>query len=143
MTVTTDSKIANLDLVRPNITNQRGTNQKAISIELDAAPIIVVVKTPLNRVALADEILPKDVGDVDVLMPRVETIETAVGILLQHREVRAVELVAIVIKRTEDARAEVVIGKDEAAKVGDKRLYTGAHGNEIVVRINVCKLNFA
>src|SRR6185436_11388022 len=137
MTITAKPQIPDLDRMRPNIANQRRTNEKPIPIKLDAASIVVVVKTSLNRIALANKILSKDVGDVDVLMPRVETIETAVGVLLQHREICTVELIAIVIKRTEDARAEVVIGKDEPAEIGDKWLNAGAHGNEIVVRINV------
>src|ERR1700752_3145506 len=111
MTITAKPQIANLDRMRPNIANQCRTYQKPIPVELDAASIVVVMKASLDRVALANKILAKDVGDVDVLMARVETIKTTVGILLKHREVCAIELVAIVIKRAEDSPAEVVIGK--------------------------------
>ncbi len=42
------------------------------------------MKAALDRVALADEVLAKDVGDINVLMSRVEAIEAAVRVLLEH-----------------------------------------------------------
>src|ERR1051326_3741850 len=101
------------------------------------------MKAALDRVTLANEILPKDVGDVNVLMARVEAVQAAVRVFLEHREVRGVELHPVVVGAAENACAEVVVGKNEAAKVGNKRLNAGAHGDEIVIRVGVEEFHFA
>src|SRR3712207_7175010 len=82
------------------------------------------METRLRRVALGQEVLPEEVGDVDVLPPPVEAVQSAVGVLLKLREVGEVELVAVVLERAEDARAEVVVGVDEAAEVGRSEEHT-------------------
>ncbi len=143
MAVAAEPKITNLDRVWPDVANQRRSHQKTVAIKFNAASIVVVMKTSLDRVALANEVLPKDICDVNVLMARVEAIQTAVRVLLEHREVRGVELITVVVERAKHARAEIVVGKNETAKVGNKRLNTGAHGNEIVVGIEVGQLHFA
>src|ERR1043166_9509891 len=120
MSVAADAKVTDLDRVWSNIADQRRTHEKSVAIEFNAATIVVVVKTSLDRVALAYEILAKDVRDVNVLVAGVEAIQTAVRIFLEHREIRCVELVTIVFKRAEHASAEVIVGKDEAAEVGDR-----------------------
>src|SRR5207237_4314867 len=77
MSITAEAEISDLDRVRPHITDQRRSHQKTVPIKFDAASIVVVMKASLNRVALANEVLPEDVCDVDVLVTRVEGIETA------------------------------------------------------------------
>src|SRR5690349_22245143 len=129
--------------MRSDVADRSGPHEEAVAIELNPTPVVVVMKAALDRVALADEILAEDVCDVNVLMARVETVEAAVRVLLQHREICAIELVTIVIKRAKHARAEIVIGKNKTAEVGDKRLNTGTHGNEIVVRVEVSQFHFA
>src|SRR4051794_2065361 len=104
MPVAAHTKITNLDRMWPHVANRRGPHEETIAIELNAASIVVVMKAALDRVALADEILAKEVCDVNVLMARVETIEAAVRVFLEHGEVCTVELVTIVVKRAEDAR---------------------------------------
>src|SRR5688572_4303343 len=123
--------------MRPSVANQCRPDQKPVAIEFNTAAIVVVMKTSLDRVALANEILPEDVGDVNVLMARVEAIQAAVRIFLEHRKVSGVELITIVVKGAKHARAEVVVRENETTKVGYKRLNTGAHRYEIVVRIEV------
>ena len=129
--------------MRSRIADQRWPDQKAVAIEFNRAPIVVVVKTSLDRVALADEILAKDVGDVNILMTSVEPVQAAICVLLEHREVRGVELHAIVVQRAKHARAEIVVGKDESAKIGNERLNSGAYRNEIVVGVDVSEFHFA
>src|ERR1041385_3290464 len=131
MAITAHTEIAHLNRRRADVANRRGPHQKAVAIEFHAASIVVVMKAALDRIALANEILSKNVGDVNVLMARVEAIEATVRVLLQHREVGAIELVAIVVKRAKHARAEIVVGKNKAAEVGDKRLNPSAHRDEI------------
>src|SRR5690349_18235611 len=143
MAVAANAEITDLDRMRSDVANRRGPHEETVAIEFNAASIIVVMKAPGDRVALANEILAEDVRDVDVLMPRVETVEAAVRVLLQHRKIGAIELITIVIKRAKHARAEIVVGKNKTAEVGDKRLNTGTHGNEIVVRVEVSQFHFA
>src|SRR5690242_18020578 len=139
MAVAANAEITDLDRMRSDVANRRGPHEETVAIEFNAASIVVVMKAALDRVALANEILAEDVRDVDVLMTRVETVETAIRVLLQHREVRGIELVTIVIKRAKHARAEIVVGKNETAEVGNKRLDTGTHRNEIVVCVQISK----
>src|SRR6185369_4465950 len=117
MAITTDPEIADLDRVWSHVADRCRPHQKTVAIKLDRASIVVVMKTSLNRVTLANEVLLENIRDVDVLMARVETVQTAVRVFLEHRKVSDVELVTIVIESTKHARAEVVIGKDKAAKV--------------------------
>ncbi len=82
MAVAAKPKITDFDRVGPDVADQRWSHQKTVAIEFDAAAIIVVVKTSLNRVALANEVLSENVGDVNVLMARVEAIQAAVRVFL-------------------------------------------------------------
>src|SRR5215216_604565 len=129
MTITANPQIANLDRVWPEVAYQRRSHQKTVAIEFHAASIVVVMKASLDRVAFANEILPENVCDVNILVARVEAIQTAVRVLLEHREVSGVELIAIVVESAKHARAEIVVGKNKSAKVGNKRLNAGAHRN--------------
>src|SRR5690349_23385274 len=108
--------------MRPDVANRSGPHEEAVAIELNPTPVVVVMKAALDRVALADEILAKDVCDVNVLMARVETVEAAVRVLLQHREICAIELVTIVIKRAEHARAEIVIGDRKSTRLNSSHV---------------------
>src|SRR5688572_9660184 len=109
MAITADAEITHFDRMWSNIPNQRRPHQKTIAIKFNAPSIVVVVKTSLNRVALANKILAEDIRDINILMPLIETIQTAVGILLEHREVCGVELIAVVIKRAKHSRAKIVV----------------------------------
>src|SRR5689334_15256288 len=84
VSIATNTEVSDLDCMWANISYRRRPNQKTITIKLDTASIIVVMKTPLNCVTLANEILPKYVGDINVLMTSVEGIEAAIRVLLEH-----------------------------------------------------------
>src|ERR1051326_2528505 len=107
VTVATKPQVTNFDGMRPHVTDWRRTNEKAVAIKFDAATIVVVMKAALDRVALTNEILAKDVSDVNILMARVEAVQTAVRVLLEHWEIRGIELHAIVV-RSEERR----VGKE-------------------------------
>src|SRR5829696_5299682 len=114
MPVATETEIPDLHRVRTHVADRRRPHQKTVAIKFHPTAIVVVMKAALNRVALANEILAEDVGDVDVLMARVEAVETAVGVFLEHGKPGGVELHAIVVRGAEHARAEVIVRKDEA-----------------------------
>src|SRR6266852_4367465 len=69
MAIAIDADIANLDRVRPHVPNQCRPHQKSVAIEFTAASIVVIKHAGLKRVALLDEILSKNVRDVNVLLP--------------------------------------------------------------------------
>src|ERR1051325_4100209 len=117
MSVAVDANVSNFDRVGPDIANQSGSHEKSIAVVLNPATIIVVKRTRLNCVALANKILTKQIRNIDVLPAVVESVQSAVRIFLELCKVGSVDLVTIVAELTEDARAQVVVGKDEAAKV--------------------------
>ena len=75
-------------------------------------------------------------------MPRVKPVQAAVGIFLEHREERAVVLVAIIAQRSKEACAQIIVGENEAAKIGNKWLDAGTNRDEIKVRAQVRQLHF-
>jgi hypothetical protein len=84
VSVTANSKITNFDRMWSHIAYRGWAYKKSVAIKLNAATIIVVVKTSLDRIALTNEILSENVRDINVLMASVEAIQAAVGILLEH-----------------------------------------------------------
>src|SRR5215813_3494032 len=96
--VAADACIANLDRVWTHIAYLGRPDKKAIVIELETRSVIVEMQAALNCVSLANEILAKEIRDVDVLMTRVESVEAAVRVLLQHGEEGCIVLVMIVAK---------------------------------------------
>src|SRR2546425_4415160 len=117
MTVTINADVSHLDRMLANVTNQRRTNQESVSIIMDAAPVIVIEGACLDRITLVDEVLAKNIPDVNILMPRVEAIQAAIRVLLQHREVNSIKLDSIVVAGAKHPKTEIVIGKNEAPKV--------------------------
>src|SRR6266850_641032 len=143
MPVAVQPQVTDFDRVRANVANQSRTDQKTVAVIFHAAPVVVVKQASLDRIALANEVLAENVCDVDVLMARVEAVKATVRVLLQHREVGGVELNAIVVCRAKKAQAKIVVGKDKATKVRNEGLDPSAHGNEIVVCVDVPQFHFA
>ena len=75
--------------------------KKIIIIKKESGIVVVVVKASLHGVAGVDEILMEPVGNHDFLVAIVKSIEAAVGVLLQHVEIKEVVLVLIGVERTE------------------------------------------
>src|SRR5690349_12683350 len=82
MSVAVDAEVTNFDCVWSHVTNQRRPHKKTIPIEFPAASIVVIKHARLNRVALLDEVLPKNIRHVNVLLSPIKTIQPAVSILL-------------------------------------------------------------
>src|SRR4030095_6442556 len=143
VTISTETNITNFNRVRSNVSDQSRPHQKTISIELNAASVIIEMEAALNRVTLGQEILPKNICDVNVLMASVEAIETAIGVLFEHRKVSGVVLEAIIIKRAKNTRTQVVVGKDKAAKVRHERLNPRPQRNEVIVCIHIRKFDLS
>src|SRR5215468_1533306 len=109
MPVAIDADVSNFDRVRPDIANQSWPHEKTVAVVLNSAPIIVVERACLNCVALPNEVLAKDIRDVHVLRPPVESIQATIRVFLELRKIRSIELITIVVERTKDARSEIVL----------------------------------
>src|SRR5216684_2954208 len=96
-----------------HVADQRGTNEETVAIKLAAGPVVVVKRTGLNCVALLNEILPKNVCDVNVLPAAVEPIQAAVRVFFELSEVSNVVLITIVAETAEDACAKIVVRENE------------------------------
>ena len=131
MPIASEPEVAHLDRIRSNISDQSRANQKTIAIILHAAPVVVVMQTALNCVALADKVLTEHVSDVDILMAGVETVQTAVCVLLQHGEICEIVLVSVGSQVTEDAHTRLIVEEDESPKIAVESLNAGARGDKI------------
>src|SRR6266498_399285 len=90
-------------------------------------------KTQLAGVTFPYQILPEDVGHVNLLLTPAELIQIRVSVLLEHIECGDVVLPAVVVVITKDADRKVGIVENEAAEIAHKRLDAGAQRNEIVI----------
>src|SRR5437016_11308555 len=109
VSIAVHADITDFDRVRSHIANQRGPHEKTITIEFAAASIVVIESAGLNRVTLPDKILPKDIRDVNILMPPIEAIQTTVCVFLKLCKIGRIVLITIIIKRSEDSSAQIVI----------------------------------
>src|SRR5437870_6920190 len=75
-------------------------------------------------------------------MTAIETIQTAVCVLLELREVRSIVLITIIIKRPENSSTQIVIGKNEAPKIRNEWLNPDTRRNKIKVLIHILELHF-
>ena len=98
VSITIDAYVADLHGMRPHVANQCRPHQKTVPIEFAAAAIVVVEHAGLNRVTLPDEVLPKQIGNVNILMPQIEAIQPAIRVLFELPKVSHVVLIAIIIK---------------------------------------------
>ena len=89
----------------PQRADERGAHQKTVAVVLDAAAVVVEMKARLQGVALGDEILSKDVCDIDILRSLVKTIQPAVSIFFELMKVCEVELITVVAESAEETRA--------------------------------------
>src|SRR2546430_11199783 len=85
--------------MRPGVAYQCRSHEKSVLVKLLTRMVAVVMQAPLNRIAVANEVLPKEVCYEDVLVPSVKAVQTAVGVLFEHREEGAVVLVAVIADR--------------------------------------------
>src|SRR5215470_924004 len=75
-------------------------------------------------------------------MAAVESVQPAVGVLLQKEKVRGVVLHPVGVQVAEDAHAGLFLGKQQPAKVAAELLDAGTDGNEVVVGAEIGDLLF-
>src|SRR5262249_50622197 len=97
--------------------------------------IMVVERAEVQGVAPGEEIAPVEVRGINLLATRPPAVETAVGILLQHVEVREVVLKDVVVQVAEEPRARLLVAEDRAAEVACEALDAYAEAGEIEERL--------
>jgi len=117
-------------------------NDETVLIVMAIRAIKIGVKTEFRSVALGEKILPKNIRDQNLLIARIEPIQVRVSILLAHVEGDEVVLPAVVVVVAEDARAEVGVIENEAAKIAHERLNTEARGDEVIIVRQIVDMDF-
>src|SRR5205085_10090844 len=117
-------------------------DEEAVAVVLDRAAVVIESEDGLCGVALGQEILFEDIGDVDALRAQVEAVEAGVRVFLKLREVGGVKLILVVAEAAEETRAEIIVAVEKTARVGDEGLDAGAYGEEVEVRVHVFELHF-
>ena len=104
--------------------------------------VLVGKKTEFRGVALRKEVLNVNVSNLYLLLARLEGVETAVGVLLQHVEVGQVVVDAVRTQVPEDSHSRLFIREDEAAKVAVELLNAGSDRHEVKVRTKIVEFQF-
>ena len=61
-------------------------------------------------------------------------VQLAVGVFLEHIEVRRIELISIVCIVAEQTNSEVCVAENEPPEVADERLYAGSNCGRVEIR---------
>src|SRR5689334_23168309 len=93
--------------------------QKSILVVVPAVVVEIADEAELARVAFPNQVLPKNIRDVDLLIARIELVQVRIGVLLAHVEGGEIVLPAIVVVIAEKADAEIGVVKNKTAKVAD------------------------
>ena len=75
MAVAADAYVSDLDRVWTETADECGADEKSVAVVFDAAAVIVEMKARLQGITFGDEILSKDICDIDVLRSLIEAIE--------------------------------------------------------------------
>ena len=133
MSVTCPPEVVRLYVMVGNGTNRRGARYEAIFVVVTASTVEIGQERELPSVALPDQVLPENIGQVDLLVTPIELIQVGVSILFQHVEGRDVILPAVVVVVAENPGAKVCVIKNEAAEIAYEWLNADPGGNEIVI----------
>src|SRR5882724_1956236 len=135
MPIAGPTKIVSFYSVQPHIADQCGPHEKIILVEVTGWPVVVVMKAELRCVSVVPGVLSKEIRYKHGLVAEVRRVQFAVGVLLEHIEVRRIELISVVRIVAEQTNAEVCVAEDEPPEVADERLYAGSNCGRVEIRI--------
>src|SRR5208337_1260172 len=118
------------------------THQETVGVKVNRGIVLVGKKAEFRGVALGKKVLNVNVGNLYLLFTRLEGIETAVGVLLQHVEVGEVVVDAVRTQVPEYSHSRLLIREDEAAEVAGELLNSGTDRHEVKVRTQVVEFQF-
>lgn len=117
-------------------------DEESVVVEMHAGIVTVVMKAELSGVSLREEILNVNVGDINLLMARVEGIQSTIGIFLEQVEPGRVPRNAVRFEIAEQTNAGLFFGEEKSAKVARELLNSSAHGHEVIVHAEIFQLGF-
>ena len=120
--------------MRDDDPDRLGPRDDPVVVVVGGGIVFIKVVAELGRITLKQEILDVKIGDRHLLMPVVEGVQPAVGVLLQMIEVCEVVLVFVGFQVAENPESGLFFRIDKAAKIALELLNTRAYRDEIVVR---------
>ena len=126
VTVPRPAEVVSLDIMISHCADRRWPRDETVLVEVTAVIVEVADETELAGVAFPNQVLSKNIGDVNLLVPRVELIQIGKSIFLQHLEGGDVVLPAVVVVVPKNAHAQIGIVENKTAKIADEGLNAGA-----------------
>src|ERR1700730_10411993 len=111
-----------LDIMVADRADRCGACNKTVLVVMTAVVVEVGEETQLTGVPFPDQILAKNIRDINLLLASAELVEIGIGILLQHVERGDVVLPPIIVVVAENSDAKVGVVKNEPAEVAHERL---------------------
>src|SRR5712691_11630387 len=103
--------------------NRRRAGDESVLIVMSAVVVEVADKRELAGVTFPNQVLPKNVGDIDLLLARIELVQVRVSIFLAHVEGREVVLPAVVIVVTKNPETKIGVIENKSAEIAHERLH--------------------
>src|SRR5947209_12688408 len=82
------------------------------------------------------------IPDVNLLVPRIERVEAAIGILFKKIKIRQIVVNSVRPQISEQADTRLFLSENKATKITDKRLDACTNGNKIKIRTQVVDFSF-
>src|SRR5579872_226533 len=120
--------------------NRSRPHQESIVIEVNRGIVAVVMETEFCGVAFEKRVLNVDVSDINLLMARIERIQSAVRVFFQKIKVRQVVIDAVRAQISEQAYSRLLLGENKPAKIANELLDSCADGDEIKIRTQIVNL---
>ena len=137
MPVAVIAEIIDVVIVAAVVADLRRPHQEPVLVvvELVAFAVVVAQVGDLRGKARDRKVLAVQIGDEHVVAPDrlADIVEAAIGVLFQALEKGEVVLPAIGVAVAEEAHAELVVLKQEAAEIGVERLDADPDRVEIVI----------
>src|SRR3981081_4425350 len=120
--------------------NRRRPGDESVLVVVAAVVVEVADEDELAGVPFPDQILPENIGHVDLLMAAAELVQVGISVLLQHVERGDVPLPAVVVVIAENADAEIGVVENKTSEIAHEWLNADARRNEIVVAREIAEV---
>src|SRR5579872_7307257 len=120
--------------------NRGRARQEPIVIEVNGGIVSVVMETEFCGVAFEKRILNVDVSDINLLMARIEGVQTAVRVFFQKIKVRQVVIDPVRTQISEKPHSRLLFRENKSAKIAHELLNSCADRNEIKIRTQIVNL---
>src|SRR2546423_11095976 len=101
--------------------DRRRPRDEPVFIVMPAVIVEIADEGELAGVTFPNQVLPKNIRDINLLLARIELIEVGISVLLAHVERGEIVLPAIVVVIPENPDAEICVVKNKTAKIAHER----------------------